>query len=190
LAGLTPVLFSPESNNVAKAVVNGSNEQAIVIANIKEEKIVLSLALSGIVVQTSSINFGSSTFTDALAKHFKISFAEAQKMKREKLYNENSSSSEIFSSLINTISAIKDEIFKFISYCNERKDMANPVDKVILCGRDAMIVGFEKYLSSNLNMEVEVANVWVNNFDLSDYVPEVGKLDSLDLAVLNGLSLL
>lgn len=189
LAGLTPVFFSPESNNVAKAVVKEANEQVIVIANIRESNIILSLVVSGVVCQTSSMNFGSSTFTDSLTKYFKVSFEEALKMKKEKLYSDNDLNMEIFSYLINTISAIKDELYKFTSYCNERGDVIGRVDRVILCGQDAMIVGFEKYLSLNLDINVEVANVWVNNFDLDTYIPEISKLDSLNLAVLNGLSL-
>jgi len=188
-AGLTPVLFSPESNNVAKAVIKSSNEQVIVIANIRESKIILSLVIYGVVCQTSSINFGSSTFTELLARYFRVSFEEALLIKKKKLYSDNVLSLELFSYFINTFSAIKDEVFKFISYCNERKDVTGQVDRVILCGHDALIVGLDKYLSLNLNMRVDVANIWLNNFDLDTYVPEISKVDSLDLAVVNGLSL-
>jgi type IV pilus assembly protein PilM len=188
--GLVPVLFSPESNNVAKSVIKDNNQQVIVIANIRESSIVLKLVVYGIVCQTSSIAFGSSAFTDLLAKYFKVSAEEATKIKEEKLYVESAESGEIFSYLINTISAVKDEIYKFISYCNERADVDGQVDKVILCGRDALIVGLDKYLAHNLNIRVEVANVWVNNFDLNVYTPEISRLDSMDKATVNGLSLL
>jgi len=188
-AGLNSIFFSPESSNVAKAVVKYSNQQVIVVANIREENIILSLVIYGVVCQTSSINFGSSTFTDLLAKYFKVSKAEALIIKKEKLYTDNPDNMEIFSYLINTSSAIKDEIYKFVSYCNEREDVQSQVDRIILCGRDAMIVGLEKYLSSTLKINVDIANVWINNFDLDTYIPEISKLDSMDLAVLNGLSL-
>ena len=189
LAGLIPVFFSPESNNTAKAVIKEGNEQVVVVVNMRESNIVLSLVLYGVVCQTSSIGFGSSTFTELLAKYFKVPYEEALKIKKEKLYSDNADNMEIFSYLINTISAIKDEIYKFISYCNEREDVDSQVDRIILCGRDAMIVGFDKYLALNLNMNVVIANVWANNFDLDSYTPEINRLESLDLAVLNGLSL-
>ena len=189
IAGLTPMFFSPESNNVAKAVIKDSNEQVIVVVNIRESNIVLSLVVYGVVCQTSSVNFGSSTFTDLLAKYFKVSVEEALKIKKEKLYTENMDNMEIFSYLINTISAIKDEIYKFISYCNERGDLDGQVDRILLCGREAMIVGLDKYLSLNLNLEVKVADIWTNNFELDEHVPQINKIDSMDLVVLNGLSL-
>jgi len=189
LAGFTPIFFSPESNNVAKSIIQDGNEQIIVIVNIREATIVLSLVIYGVVCQTSSINFGSSTFTELLAKYFKVSQEEALKIKKEKLYSENPDNMEIFSYLINTISAIKDEIYKFVSYCNEREDVVSRVDRIVLCGRDALIFGFEKYLSLNLDIKVDIANVWINNFDLDVYTPEISKPDSLDMAVVNGLSL-
>lgn len=186
---LTPVYFGPESNNVARSVIKKGNEQIIVIVNIRDQSIVLSLVIYGVVCQTSSLGFGGSTFNDLLAKYFKVSLTEAEKMKREKLYQDNPDNMEIFSYLINTISAIKDEIYKFISYCNEREDVIGRVDRIILCGRDARIVGLDKYLSLNLDLEVSLANVWVNNFELDDYVPNISQADSLDLTVVNGLSL-
>ena len=189
LAGLTAIFSSPESNNVARSVIKKSNEQVIVVVNIRETSIVLSLVVYGVVCQTSSINFGSSTFTDHLAKYFKVPAEEAKKIKREKLYSDNNDNMEFFSYLINTISAVKDEIYKFVSYCNEREDVDNQVDRIILCGRDALIVGFDKYLALNLNLEVNVANVWINNFDLDTHVPEMTRPDSLDMAVVNGLCL-
>ncbi len=189
MANLSPIFFSPESNNVAKSVIKENNEQVIVVVHIRESSIVLSLVIYGVVCQTSSLNFGSSTFDDLLAKYFKVSLEEAIKIKKEKLYSENSDNMEIFSYLINTISAIKDEMYKFISYCNEREDVIGRVDRIILCGRDAMIVGFDKYLSLNLNINVDIANIWINNFDLDAYIPEISKVDSEDLAVVNGLSL-
>jgi type IV pilus assembly protein PilM len=187
--GLTPVLFSPESNNVAKSVIKDGNEQVVVVVNIRESNIILSLVIYGVVCQTSSLNFGSSTFTDLLAKYFKVAPEEAIKIRKEKLYKESPDNMEIFSYLINTISAIKDEIYKFVSYCNQREDVSSQVDRIILCGRDSMIMGFDKYLSLNLDLKVEVANIWINNFNLDTYVPEINKIDSEDMAVVNGLSL-
>jgi type IV pilus assembly protein PilM len=188
-AGLIPIFFSPESSNIAKSIVKEGNEQAIVIVNIKENKIILSLVVSGSIYQTSSLTFGGANFTNLLAKYYKISIAEADKLKFDKLYSDNPESFEIFSQIINTVSAIQDEIGKFISYCNEKGDLAGKVDHVVICGRDAMIVGLASHLSAGLDLPVEVTNIWVNNFTFDDYVPEISRLESLDYAALNGLNL-
>jgi type IV pilus assembly protein PilM len=188
-ADLTPLLFSPEANNLAKSIIKASNEQIIVLVNFKENSTILSLIVSGIVYQTSSINFGSSTFTDLIAKYFKVSSVEAIKIKKEKLFTNNDLNMELFSYLINTISAIKDEIYKFVSYCNELEGISQ-VDRVVLSGAEALLVGLDEYLSSNLDIKVEVVNIWVNNFKLDTFIPNINKVDSLNWAVVNGLNLL
>lgn len=187
--GLTPILFSPESHNVAKSVIRHGNEQVIVVGNITENNIILSLVVSGLVYQTSSINFGSSTLTELISKYYSVSFGEAVKLKNDKLYLDSDESMEIFSYLINTISAIKDELGKFILYCNARADVLGKVDRVFLVGKDSLIVGLSKYLSANLHLPVEVANIWVNNFSLDTYLPDLSRADSLDYANVNGLNL-
>ena len=61
---------------------------------------------------------------------------------------------------------------------------------VIITDMLSYVFGFDKYLSLNLNLRVEVANIWINNFDLNTYIPEISKVDSEDLAVVNGLNLI
>jgi Tfp pilus assembly PilM family ATPase len=187
-AGLTPIFFSPESNNLARALVHPKNQQTLIIANICEENIILSLVISGIVFQTSSVNFGSAIINESLSKYYKTTPTEAARMKKEKLYGDNSESLEVFSHLINTFSAMKDEIFKFVTYCNEREDIENDIEKVILSGQDAMISGLSHYLSANLGLPVEIGNTWLNNFKFDEYVPEINRAESLNYAVVNGLS--
>jgi len=188
-AGLAPILFRTEASNVARSVVKDNNEQTLIVVNIKEFSIALSLVIGGVVWQTSSINFGAATFNESLRKYYDISVDEAEKVKVERLYEESSDSMEIFSYLINTVSAVKDEIYRFMLFCNQREDVKDRIDKIILCGKDSAIVGLQKYLELNLGVSTHVANVWVNNFLLDDYVPEMKPLESLDYVTVIGLNL-
>ncbi|MFA7252857.1 MAG: pilus assembly protein PilM [Candidatus Paceibacterota bacterium] len=188
-ADLLPVLFVSESSNVARSVIHVGNQQTVVTVNIKEATTIFSLVVSGTVYQTSSINFGSSTFTDLFCKYYKISPAEALKLQKEKLYSSHDDNMEVFSYLINTISAIKDELSKFILYCNEREDVATEIDRVVLSGQEAMIIGLAEYLSLNLDLRVDIADIWTNNFKIAEYVPEIGRVESMNYSIVNGLSL-
>lgn len=189
-AGLTPILFSPESNNVARAVIHEGNEQVLVTIRFKDANIVMSLVIGGLVYQTSSINLGGSIFIDLLSKYYKIPPTELTKAQKDKLYVESEDSLETFSQVASAASTIKDEIEKFISYANERQDVVTKIDRVILCGEEAMIVGLAKYLNVNLGLPVDIAGIWVNNFNLNNYLPELSQRESLNYAVVNGLSLL
>ena len=189
-AGLIPTLFCPESNNLAKALINPRNQQVLIITNIKEANIIMSLVVSGVVYQTSTINFGSNTINELLAKYYKVSLLEAGKIKKEKLYNGSDDNLEVFSYLINSLSALKDEMYKFVEYCNNREDINGQVEKVILSGSDALIYNLSNYLSSNLKIPVEVADIWVNNLKDKKYIPSLNRIDSLNFSIVNGLSLM
>ena len=61
--------------------------------------------------------------------------------------------------------------------------------KIILCGGSANLAGLPEYLSSNMNIVVEVANVWANTFSLNDIVPDISQPQSLSYATTVGLAL-
>lgn len=190
LAGLTPVLFSPESDNLVRAVVRPGNQQSLIVVNIKDLNTVMSLVVSGNVYQTSSINLGGLAVRDLLVKYYKTTIDEATKIIDKNLYTEGPEALEVFAQIVNVASTLSDEINKFISYCNERADIVTQVDRLILCGPSATIVGLTKYLSARLNIPVDIANVWLNNFDLDDYLPELDRREALNYATVNGLNLI
>ncbi len=169
-AELIPIIFSPESQNLAKSLVRPNNEQVLIIASIKNKRTIFSLVAFGLVCQTSSVSVGSDNFNDLISRGDKQDV-------------------DILSQIINPLSIIKEELGKFILYCNTRIDIGGKVDRVILCGRDFKVDGLVDYLSSGLNLPIEMANVWVNNFDIKQFTPSISKEDSFDYAALNGLSL-
>lgn len=170
-AGLIPIIFSPESQNVAKSLVHPNNQQVLIIVNIKDKKTVFSLLSFGLVCQTSSVSIGSDNFKDLISR----------RGERE---------SDVLSQIINPLSIIKEELGKFVSYCNTRVDIGGKVNRIILCGRDSKIDGLINYLSADSNLPIEVGNVWINNFDIKQFTPSISKEDSFDYASINGLSLL
>ncbi len=189
-AGFISLLSSPEAHNVARALVRPDNQQTIVILNIREHKTVLSLVVAGLVFQTTSIALGGRTFTDLIAKSYNLSEEEARKFKHEKLYKETAETAEIFTQVITSLSIIKDELEKFIAYANERGVSHEKVERVILCGRDSMIVGLSQYFGVSTGLPTGIGNIWINNFSLEEHLPEISRVDSLNYASVNGLNLL
>ena len=100
---------------------------------------------------------------------------------------------DLFFSLMNAVSALKDELNKLSVYWSTHKDQAGEqerkITKIVLCGRDAGLSGFADYLSLSLQSRVEVANVWQNAFSLDEYIPPLPFDESLDYAAAVGLAL-
>ena len=192
-SGLTAVSFEVESKAIARSAIKDGSGGSVMIINIRDRVTVVTLVRGGTVRFTSAFAIGGNLITEALQKNFSVSFSEAEKIKNEKLYSENKESIAIFFSLANIVSVIKDEIGKFCAYWLAKSDSSGEsggkISKIILCGKDAAIVGLKEYLSQNLKIEVETAQVWTNVLSLNDRLPEINFLESLNFAVAIGLAI-
>lgn len=192
-SGLTAVSFEVESKAIARSAIKKGVGGSAMIINIRDRVTVVTLVRGGAVRFTSAFAMGGNLITEALQKIFSVSFEEAEKIKNEKLYNENKESIAIFFSLASIVSVIKDEISKFYTYWLAKNDSngesGGKISKIILCGKDAAIVGLKEYISQSLKIEVEMSDVWVNAFSLNDRLPEINFLESLNFAVAIGLAM-
>lgn len=192
-SGLTAVSFEVESKAIARSVVREDDGRTVMIVNIRDRITVITVVKDGAVRFTSAFVMGGNLITEALQKNFSVSFQEAERIKEDKLYNESKESVAIFFSLIEIISAVKDEISKFYTYWLAKNDSngesGGKISRIILCGKDAAITGLKEYLSQSIKIEVEIANVWVNSFLLDDNLPEMSFLESLNFAMAIGLAL-
>jgi Tfp pilus assembly PilM family ATPase len=196
---MVPVSFLVENQAVSKAVIKKGDLSTKLIVHVSNRKTVLSVVSNGSVHFTSTVNIGSEDFTSAIMKEFNVTKEEAERMKTEKGFLKNVDASDksqttIFLSLINTASALKDEIDRIILYWQSyvSKHSSNndgSIDTILLSGRDALINGFKEYLRATIRLQVDTANVWFNIYDLDEKIPNIDYIDSLDYAVAIGLGL-
>ena len=146
----------------------------------------------GIVMFTSTIDIGGLILTNMIAKSFKITFEEAEKMKRKYGLERNTENRELFSVILNNISILRDETMKHFIYWHTHKegDKDHPqIKKIILCGGDSNLIGLAEYFSVSTKNTVEMANVWINITNTEKYVPEIEFEQSLSYAAALGLAL-
>lgn len=153
----------------------------------------LSIVSNGLLSFTSTLDVVGDTLTTSIAEHFSVSTEEAERIKNESDFIKNKDNSELFTTLIGTISQIKDEIEKHHRYWNTRTDKyGNPmpqIEEIILCGGSSNVVGLREYLSGSLKIKTERANVWRNAFSFNDVIPEIDFPHSLGYATAIGLAL-
>lgn len=192
-AGFSPLTLQPESSAVARSVIRHGDLGTFLLLNMSEVETVVSIASEGVVRFSSVIEVGGDSIVEAIAKHFKTDFLEALKIKKEKGFTRSKENVELIFSLTGTVETVKNEIARIVSYWQTHRDTAGEPGKkishILLCGKNAALVGFDEYLSLSLKMRVEEANVWTNVFSFEDYIPPVHFLDSLDFAAAVGLAL-
>lgn len=188
---LTPVAFMVESSSISRAVVRKDDLDTYIVVYLSDKKTVFSVVSKGFVQFSSTLSIGGSVMTDALSKYFKISEEEAKKIKMEKGFSDKNENNELMFALTNTVSVLKDEIQRIISYWYDHGENTSkePVKKIILVGSDASIPGFAEYLSLTLKTPVILGNVWENIDKYKIEVPPIEFNDSLSFGACMGLSL-
>ena len=192
-AGLKPASLNIGAAAVSRAIIPRGDLGTFLVVNVGKISTGLSIISCGVVQFNLTIPVGGDALTVAIEKHFSVDTKTALKIKEEKGFVKNRENMQLFFSLMNTVSSIKDEIGKLFTYWQTHLNLAGAngkkIDKIILCGRDACLAGFDEYLSMTMKVPVEVANVWQNVFSRDDYTPAISFLDSLDYASAIGLAL-
>jgi type IV pilus assembly protein PilM len=185
--------FELEAQAISRAVVKSGDLGTYMIVDFGEKRTGIFIISRGIVMFTSTLDLGGVMLTQMIAKNFKTSFAESEKMKKQYGLRRNTENKEIFSVLLNSVSILRDELVKHFSYWQTHKDEEgknNPsITKIILCGGDSNLTGLSDYLSVSMKTKVEMANVWVNITDTEKHIPDINFKQALSFAAALGLAL-
>lgn len=191
-AGITPVAFELEGQAIAHAVVPRGDERTYMIVDFGRARSGISIVKSGVVGFTSTIDVGGNELTRAIMKYFNVDEAEAQKIKNTKGLVRSPENEQVYDTLMNTVSALRDEINRHLVFWNNKDANQDPADKVgavILCGGNAALKGLPEVLSAGLKMPVEVADVWRNAFTYEAHIPPMSYEEGLSYATAVGLAL-
>ncbi len=185
--------FELEAQAIIRSVVKKGDLGTYMVVDFGKKRTGVFIVSQGIVIFTSTLNIGGAMLTSMIEKNFKISFAEAEKKKKECGLQRGAKNTEIFAVLLNVVSVLRDEIMKHFLYWHTHKDEEGkdrpPIKKIILCGGDSSLIGLTDYLSISLKTNVELANVWVNMFNIERNIPEISFNESLAIASALGLAL-
>ena len=194
--GFTPLSFEVEAQAVARSSISHGDKGTFMIVDFRNTRVSVSIVSDGVVQLTSTLDIGGNDLVSAIKKYMDISYKEAEKIKKEKGFSKINYNDELFYAMMSTVSALKDEINKYLIYWHTHKDntsakgrIKKKVEKIVLCGENGALKGLDDYLSLGIGMRVEKANVWKNIFSLDDFVPEMDFSKSLEYAAAIGLAI-
>ena len=185
--------FELEAQAVARAVIKDEDMGTYMVVDFGKERTGICIVSRGLAVFTSTVEMGGVMLTKLVEKNFKVTFEEAEKMKLKYGLTRNTQDQEIFSTLLNGVSILRDEISKNFIYWHTHKDEEGKerpeIQKIILCGGDSNLIGFAEYLAITMKQVVEIADVWTNVVSREKYIPVMPFEDSLSYATAIGLAL-
>lgn len=185
--------FELEAQAIVRAIIKKEDKDTYMVIDFGEKRTGIFVVSGGIVMFTSTIDFGGVTFSEMIQKNLDISFEEAEKIKINIGLQRNLENQEIFPILLNGASVLRDEIQKHFIYWHTHEDedgSRSPViKKILLSGGNSSIIGLADYFAVSMKTEVEIANVWSNICDLKNAVPMIPAKKALSFATAIGLSL-
>ncbi len=192
-AGLQPLSFEIEAQSLARAVIPNNHSGTYMIVDFGKMRTGIAIVSEEVLRFTSTVAVGGNILTRAVQKHFGVTKEEADEIKNEKGFARYKENTELLETLVTTVSILRDEISRHYTYWNthqgENERQHQKIDKIILCGGSANLAGLSEYIASNMNVVVDVANVWANTFSLNDVIPDIEQPHSLAFATTIGLAL-
>ncbi len=171
-AGLQPRILEVESLAIARALVkNEVVPQDMLLIDIGANRTSF-IIFSGYSLRfTSSIHTSGEELTRAISEKLAISPKKAEKMKiKYGLAGRTEKGKEVLNALSSHLQILVDEVSKHLSfYRTHGHGRKGPlpsnepgIEKIIICGGGANLVGLNNYLNDKLKIPVEVGNPWVN----------------------------
>jgi type IV pilus assembly protein PilM len=192
-AGITLRSLEVESQALARAVVGLSDRtKTVLMIDFGKHTTRIAIVQYGVVAFTATVDVGGDAMTQAVMKRMNVPEPEAEKIKNEKGFLMSPANKDLVEALMSTVSVVKDEVVKHMSYWNNPSSddvPRKPIERAIICGGNANLRGFPEYLEGFLNVPVSIANVWSNALSFDTYVPHMQFSDSLEYATAIGLSL-
>lgn len=191
-AGIVLRSLEAEPQSTARAVLSKKDRSgAVMVVDFGATATRIIIAEYGVVVFSATVDVGGDALTTSVAKFFNISVPEAENMKSERGFLINSKNTDLVEAMFTTVSVIRDEVMQNISYWNSLSSDALPrqkIQKIILSGGGANLLGFPEYLEGATGIPVALADVWANACSLDTYVPPVSFSKSLEYAAALGLA--
>jgi type IV pilus assembly protein PilM len=192
-AGLEPISLELEAQAVARAVTTRGTAATVLVIDFGETRTGISIVESGLVRFTTTLEIGGYAITKTIEKMCNCSFAEAERMKRTIGLSRKPEHQELFSTLLQSIAVLRDEVNKHYIYWHTHKDELGgdhkKIERLLLVGGNANMPGLEDYLSASLKTKVEPANPWVNITNPNERIPSIESADALSYATALGLAL-
>ncbi|MBP6912955.1 MAG: pilus assembly protein PilM [Candidatus Pacebacteria bacterium] len=188
--GIVPISFELESQAIARALVKRGDKTTYMIVDYGSSRTGISFVQGGIVLYATTVPLGGIDQTNKIKEVMGITYEEAEKMK--KANGLTVTNGGVYEIILPSVSALRSEIYKHFIYWNTHKEGAGadhqPVSKILLCGGTSNLPGLVDYLSTSMQMPVELANVWANITNFSDYIPPISHDESLAYATVIGLA--
>lgn len=192
-ADLKPLSFEVEAQAMARSVIPADISGAVMLVDFGKTRTGIGIVYNDILLYTSTIDIGGDQLSQALRKVLgnDVTESDLTKLKNTEGLIRGVDSSQVYDTLLSTVSVVKDELAVRMQYWHLRNGSSEDrrISSVIVCGGSANLKGLPAYLTESLGVACIRGNVWENTFSLDDTVPPIDRRHSFGYATAIGLAL-
>jgi type IV pilus assembly protein PilM len=151
-AKLVPVAMELESLAAARALMQPSDTQPVLIADVGTLQTSFVIADKGIVEYTSSVPVAGNAFTESIARNLGVNKAEAEKLKITAGLTAEDKKGQVRPAIVPILDNMIDEIKNVIRFFEEHDLQHRQIQKILLCGGSAALLGMSDYMAARINL--------------------------------------
>lgn len=140
----------------------------------------------------TTLDIGGHALTIAVQKAFGVTEEEAKVIKRERGIIPEGENVEYLSSVLTTISGLRDEVVRRFEYWQDRarnEKGIQPIETIFLTGGNGSLRGLPEYFMASIGVPVRTGNSFTNLAPFAEVVPPIDFEHSLSYATAIGLAL-
>lgn len=191
-AGLIPLSFEIEAQAIARSTVARGLTGTYLIVDFGKTRMGVGIVHQGMLMYTSTIEIaGNQMSEDMRAILGNVPESELTTIKNTKGLVRMKDNESIAKVLEKYAGMVADELGIRIHYWDSRgiDPALRQIQKIIICGGSANLLGLPEYLESKLDIPTERAQVWRNVFPIEKHIPPITRRYSYGYATAIGLAL-
>ncbi len=191
-AGIPIRALEEETFAMARALLPAGDTSTTLLIDVGKTTTKMAIVTGRIPRFATTFGIGGHALTLAVQKHFGVTEAEARKVKAERGIVPAQGNEDYLAAMLSTVSAIRDEISRRLTYWQEKaaiKGPHEPVSRAVLAGGNASLRGLPEYLEGALQIPVTAGDVFTNLASRDTWIPTLDYTESLAYATAVGLAL-
>lgn len=191
-AGFMVKALELEAYAVARAVVPRNAQGSSMVIDFGRTRTGITIVQNRTPVFSTTVKVGGDAITNTIIRAYNVSAEEADVIKRTEGITKcrDKSVGEQLSKSVDALIAEIQRHYRFWeSTTHERGNDAGRITRIFLCGGAVGLGGLPERVSAALQLQVDIADIWRNLFDINEHIPTVSRTESLQYATAAGLLL-
>jgi len=189
--GITPTAFEFESQAMARAIIPRGDNGTFLVVDIGKMVTDIFVAAHGVVQFSASLDIGGHYLTQAVEKALKLTYDEADALKVKYGLVGGVKEEGLRDAIMPVMNDLRTRLLRHYGYwqTHHGEKVGGNIEAVYLTGGGANLKGITEYLALGLDVQVKVANPWVNVLSFDDYIPPITLHESHGFTAAIGLAL-